>query len=63
MSRQSPNCELVVNWGNYRGRTIGEIPSKYLKWLSENAYDNETRQAAEDEFGWRTDHGGHFEED
>ncbi len=63
MSRQSPNCELVIKWGNYKDRTIGDIPSRYLKWLAENAYDNKTRQAAEDEFNWRTDHGGHFEED
>lgn len=56
--------ELVMPFGKHKGRIIEELPSSYLRWLAENLEDeDEVVEAAEAEYNYRRDHGGHFEED
>jgi hypothetical protein len=47
------NSELVMPWGAFKGKTIEELPSSYLKWLAENSHDEEIAQAANEEYMWR----------
>jgi uncharacterized protein (DUF3820 family) len=47
------NSELSMPWGKYQGKTIEELPSSYLKWLSEECDDDEIMEAAEEEYKWR----------
>lgn len=54
---------LTVNFGKYKGKTIEEIPSSYLKWMISTIEDKEDLIAgAETELQYRTDHNEHFED-
>lgn len=54
------SCETVVPFGKYRGKTIEEIPSGYLKWLAENCDNDDICEAADKEYQWRNQHSKHF---
>jgi len=56
------NPEMIVTFGKFKGRMIEEIPSSYLRWLAENAHEEDVAQEADAEYVYRTDHHGHFEE-
>jgi len=49
-------------WGKHKGKTIEQIPSGYLKWLSENCEDETICCVADDEYRTRTDYNDHWEE-
>jgi hypothetical protein len=51
--------EVIVYFGKHKGKAIGEIPSGYLKWLANNADDDEIAEAADQEYDWRTTHNQH----
>lgn len=50
---------MKMPWGKYAGTEIEEIPSDYLRWLAENCDDEAICEAADEEYRWRSDHGGH----
>ncbi len=57
---------MVVNFGKYRGKTLEEIPSGYLKWMMENLEEpeyTELLEAADTEYQWRDMFGEHFYEE
>jgi hypothetical protein len=47
-------------WGKFKGKTLEDIPSSYLRWLQNNCEDDEIQEAAEAEYQWRTDHSKHW---
>jgi len=51
---------MQMPWGAFKGEEIEGIPSGYLKWLAENCEDDEICTAADEEYRWRSDCGGHF---
>ena len=53
-----PN-ETKMPWGKFRGEFIEDLPSGYLRWLSENCDDDFIATKADEEFQWREDNGGH----
>jgi len=53
----------IINFGKYKGKEIGEIPSNYVKWLSENSYDEDICCDADQEYKYRTAMNSHFWED
>lgn len=50
-------------YGNYKDKTMGQIPSGYLKWLAENFEDEEICCAADEEYRKRTDENEHWWDD
>ena len=54
---------MVMPFGKYRNRKIEDIPSSYLKWLAEEAEDDDISDAADEEYRWRSDHDAHWEEE
>ena len=56
------NNKLIMPWGKHKGKTIEQIPSGYLKWLSENCEDETICCVADDEYRTRTDYNDHWEE-
>jgi len=50
-------------FGKFKGRTIEDVPSDYLKWLRDNSSDEDILEACEAELSYRTDHNAHFHED
>ena len=50
----------VMPFGKFKGKLIEEIPSGYLKWLSENCDDDDICEAADKEYEWRTRWGKHW---
>lgn len=51
---------MIMPWGRYQNTDLEDIPSSYLRWLSENCDDDEICQAADEEYQWREDNKGHF---
>ncbi|MGO9372705.1 MAG: putative quorum-sensing-regulated virulence factor [Syntrophobacteraceae bacterium] len=51
---------MVISFGKYRGKTIEELPSGYLKWIAENVDDDDLCEAADAEYQWRSQHGTHI---
>ncbi|MEM5785836.1 MAG: DUF3820 family protein [Syntrophobacteraceae bacterium] len=51
---------MTMPFGKYRGQTLEEIPSGYLRWIALNVEDqDELQEAADSEFQWREEHGKH----
>jgi hypothetical protein len=50
--------EIRLSFGKHNGKTLDEIPSDYLKWLSDKAKDKDVRQAAKDEYSRRSNPPG-----
>ena len=53
---------FVLEFGKYKGTTIEEVPSGYLKWLAENSYQRYVRNIADAVWRYREQFGLHFEE-
>lgn len=51
---------MIIHFGKHRGMHIEDIPSGYLKWLSENCEDVDICNAAMDEYQCREDSNEHF---
>lgn len=54
--------DMTMPFGKHKGRLISELPSGYLRWLAENCNNEDICAAADEEYKWRSDHGGHFED-
>lgn len=57
------NSEMIMPFGKYKGKTIEDIPSGYLRWLALNCDDDEICEAADQEYQWRDQNRKHFYED
>ncbi len=58
--------DYVMPFGKYKGRTIEQIPSSYLRWVEESMDEIDQPDIvanAMGEYAWRSDHGEHFEDD
>lgn len=55
----------VMPFGKYRGKTIEEIPSSYLRWISNDCKtaSDDLIEEADNELSFRDNHRTHFEED
>ena len=53
---------MIIPFGKYKGTNIEDLPSSYLKWLAENCDNDEICEAADEEYRWRKDNNGHFED-
>ncbi len=54
---------MKMPWGKYKGKDLEDIPSPYIKWLSEEC-DNETiAEEADEEWQFRERFNNHFYED
>ncbi len=53
----------IMPWGKFKGKSIEEIPSGYLRWLKDNCEDDEIMKSAEDEYVFRDKWNTHFWED
>ena len=45
---------------NFKGKRLGAIPSGFVKWISENAYDDSIAEAASQEWFFRDKFNEHF---
>lgn len=63
--QQNPiDIDSVMPFGKYKGQTIEEIPSNYLRWMTDNLDDKPAlTAAAKKELRYRDIHGLHFNED
>lgn len=52
---------MIIPFGKYKGTDIEDVPSSYLKWLSENCEDDEVREEAEKEYKFRSTYKCHKE--
>ena len=50
----------VMPWGKYKGRTIEDIESSYLKWLIDNCDDDYICECASHEYEFRNTFNKHF---
>lgn len=61
-------ANIPMPWGKHKSRSIGAIPSSYLKYVAEN-WDEDTPlkkvivAACDREWTFREDTGCHFEDD
>lgn len=57
--------EKVYIWPHgpeeYRGKAIEDIDSRFLKWIAENAFDDELAEAADKEWRFRERFNTHIE--
>jgi len=53
---------MIMPWGKHKGKDIEDLPSSYLKWLTENCDDDKICEASDEGFSWRSDHKAHKEE-
>ena len=51
---------VIMTYGAYAHKSMEEIPSNYLKWVSENWDDEDIRDAAEKEYEFRSLWKTHF---
>jgi len=51
---------VTLHFGEFKGMSIDEVPSDYLKWLTRKSEDDDIVQAAEDELSLRDDNHSHF---
>jgi hypothetical protein len=54
---------MIMPWGRYKGKDMEDMPSSYLRWLSDNCDDNKIRKEAEDEYNFREKWNTHIWED
>lgn len=54
-------CPMVAPFGKFKGKTLEDIPSGYLKWIVDKSEaDDELIEAADAEYQWRSEHRKHF---
>lgn len=44
----------------YKGKRLGSIPSNFIKWIAENAYDDSIATDADAEWKFRDKFNNHF---
>lgn len=54
------NTIVTMPFGEYKDRTMREIPSNYLRWIMEDVENEKLRTHAEIEFLRRTDENDHW---
>ena len=59
---------MKMPFGKYKGGPIEDLPSSYLKWLTENINDKEKGENsvysnADEEYRFREKYNSHFEDD
>jgi uncharacterized protein (DUF3820 family) len=59
--------ETKITFGKFKGKTVEEIPSSYLKWLAEQDFMDKPSnynllEEVEQELEWRSAFDKHFEE-
>ena len=52
--------DMIMPFGEHKGKCICDIPSNYLKWAMENLDDEEIALACEEEYCFRERHNNHF---
>ena len=52
--------EFIMPWGKHKNKSMEDIPSSYLKWLSEECDDEDVCEAADKEYEWRTQWKKHW---
>lgn len=55
--------DTVMPRGKYAGKTVEEVPSSYLKWVTENWDDEQVVCACESEWNYRERYDEHWEEE
>lgn len=55
------NSDFIMSWGKFKGKSMEDIPSSYLKWLAEKSDDEDVCEAADAEYEWRTEWDKHWE--
>jgi hypothetical protein len=54
---------MKMHWGKHKGKDIEDIPSDYLRWLSENCDNENIAIEADEEWDFREKTNSHvFEE-
>jgi len=56
---------MIMPYGKFKSKDMGEIPSAYLKWLAENMDESKETEreicyAADIEYNWRPRNDSHF---
>ena len=60
-SDSTDSTDTIIHFGKHRGMPICDIPSDYLGWLIDTAeVSDDLRQAAQDEFNFRSNWKKHF---
>ena len=54
--------DFAMPWGKFKGKLLCDIPSSYLKWLSENSKNDYIATAADQEWNFRERMNKHWEE-
>jgi hypothetical protein len=54
------DSEFIMPWGKYTGKSLEDIPSSYLRWLSEECEDDQICEEADKEYEWRTQWKKHW---
>ena len=54
---------MVLTFGKHKHRDIEDVPSSYLRWITENFDEGAVMDAAEQELEYRNVWDAHFEED
>jgi len=52
---------MEMPFGKHKGEEIEDLPSSYIKWLTENMEDEEIRLEAGQEYQYREDYTYHHE--
>lgn len=55
------DTQIKMPAGMFKGRELEEIPSSYLRWVSENWNDDDVANAAYEELKWRDKWDKHWE--
>ena len=53
---------MEMPFGKYKGKMMHEIPSSYIRWVSENWENDKVASAADREWQWREKHNKHWEQ-
>lgn len=55
--------DIKIPNGEHKGKTVEEVPSRYLTYIAENWKEDDIVCAAEKELAFREKHGTHWNED
>lgn len=53
---------MKMPYGDFKGKQMHEIPSRFLHWVAENFDNEKICVAADEEWQWREKYGEHWEE-
>lgn len=52
---------MIISFGKYKGKDMEDVPSSYLRWITQEHDDEDLVAEAEEELQYRTDHDCHKE--